>query len=318
MRGRPALPAATAGAARRRNGRLRSARRAIVGLLWRLSKDGRDSWLFGTIHVGKLAWSAPGPALRQALARSDVLALEIDPTDPQLAARLQQATRDAPAADAALRQRLQAQAGAACLPPDALQGLHPMLQLMTLTLLQARRDGLDAAFAQELMLAAAARAAGLRIVALESVAQQIGALLPQDPAQMQRLLEQSLDQLERGRASPLLRRLAEAWAAGDLDTLERYAQWCECADTDRAARLAAPAQRRAQCPPGRGHRRAACARAEGLCRRRRIAHDRPAGPARAVAAARLQGATRGFARACDCPGGSAQWLKRPRPPRGAT
>ena len=26
--------------------------------------------------------------------------------------------------------------------------------------------------------------------------------------------------------------LAEAWAAGDLQTLERYAQWCECADTD--------------------------------------------------------------------------------------
>jgi uncharacterized protein YbaP (TraB family) len=203
-----------------------------VGLLWRLSKDGRDSWLFGTIHVGKLAWSAPGPALRQALARSDVLALEIDPTDPQIAARLQQATRDAPAADAALRQRLQKQAVAACLSGDALQGLHPMLQLMTLTLLQARQEDLDAAFSQELMLATAARAAGLRIVALESVEQQIAALLPQEPVQMQRLLEQSLDQLERGRASTVLRRLADAWAAGDLGMLERYAQWCECADTD--------------------------------------------------------------------------------------
>ena len=203
-----------------------------VGLLWRLSKDGRDSWLFGTIHVGKLAWSAPGPAVRQALARSDVMALEIDPTDPQLAGRLQQATRDAPAVDAALRKRLQAQAAAACLPPEALQGLHPMLQLMTLTLLQARQDALDAAFSQELMLASAARTAGLPIVALERVEQQIGALLPADGAQMQRLVEQSLDQLESGRASPVLRRLAEAWAAGDLDTLERYAQWCECADTD--------------------------------------------------------------------------------------
>lgn len=203
-----------------------------IGLLWRLSKDGRVSWLFGTIHVGKLAWSAPGPAVRSALARSDVVAMEIDPTDPQLAARLQQATRDAPAVDAALRQRLQAQATAACLPPEALQGLHPMLQLMTLTLLQARQDALDAAFSQELMLASAARAAGLPIVALESVEQQIGALLPADGAQMQRLLEQSLDQLERGRASPVLRRLAEAWAAGDLDALESYAQWCECADTD--------------------------------------------------------------------------------------
>ena len=203
-----------------------------VGLLWRLSKDGRDSWLFGTIHVGRLAWSAPGPGLRQALSRSNVLALEIDPLDPQLAAQLQRAMRDAPPADAALRQRLQAQFVAACLGADALQGLHPMLQLVTLTLLQARQNGLDAAFAQELVLAATARAAGLRIVALESAQQQVDALLPADAAQMQQLLDQGLEQLERGHASPVLRRLATAWAAGDLDTLERYAEWCECADDE--------------------------------------------------------------------------------------
>jgi uncharacterized protein YbaP (TraB family) len=71
----------------------------------------------------------------------------------------------------------------------------------------------------------------VRIVALESVEQQVGALLPADAAQLQHLLEQGLEPLERGRASPLLRRLAEAWAAGDLDKLERYADWCECADT---------------------------------------------------------------------------------------
>jgi uncharacterized protein YbaP (TraB family) len=221
----PAAPSAAQWQAAQREAR-------DVGLLWRLGKDGRDSWLFGTIHVGKLAWSAPGPALRQALARSSVLALEIDPTDPQLAAQLQQALRAAPAADPALRPRLQALAAAACLDAEALQGQHAMLQLMTLTLLQARHDDLDAAFAQELVLAAAARAAGLRIVALESAQQQIAALLPPDPLQMQRLLEQSLDQLERGRASPVRRRLAAAWAAGDLDTLERYAEWCECADSD--------------------------------------------------------------------------------------
>lgn len=203
-----------------------------VGLLWRIRKDGRDSWLFGTLHIGKPAWSVPGPALRQALARSDVLALELDPGDARLALRLREATRDAPQPDAALRQRLQAQATAACLPTDALHGMHPMLQLMTLTLLQARREALDATFAQELMLAAAARTAGLRIVALESAEQQIAALLPSDAALQQRLLQQALEQLEAGRSGALLRRLADAWAAGDLDTLEHYAQWCECADTD--------------------------------------------------------------------------------------
>jgi uncharacterized protein YbaP (TraB family) len=222
----PAAPSAAQWQAAQRDAR-------DVGLLWRISKQGRDSWLFGTIHVGKLAWSAPGPALRQALAQSDVLALEVDPADAMLAARLQQAARHAPApADPALRRRLQAQAATACLGGEALQGLHPMLQVLTLTLLQARTQDLDAAFSQEQMLAAAARAAGLRIVALESVDQQIGALLPADPLQMQRLLEQSLEQLESGRSGAVLRRLAEAWAAGDLDTLQRHAEWCECARTE--------------------------------------------------------------------------------------
>ena len=41
------------------------------GLLWRIRKDGRDSWLFGTLHVGRPEWSVPGPVLRQALAGSD-------------------------------------------------------------------------------------------------------------------------------------------------------------------------------------------------------------------------------------------------------
>lgn len=198
------------------------------GLLWRIRKDGRQSWLFGTLHVGRLEWSVPGPQLRQALAGSDVLALEIDPSDPALPAQLRQAMRGATEADPALRQRLQQQAAEACLPDGALQGLPPMLQLMTLTLLQARHDALDAAFGQETMLAAAARGAGLRIVALESVEQQIELLLPADAA----LLEPALDQLEAGRSRALMRRLAQAWADGDLPMLERYEQWCECADTE--------------------------------------------------------------------------------------
>jgi uncharacterized protein YbaP (TraB family) len=201
------------------------------GLLWRLQKDGRESWLFGTLHVGRPAWSVPGPHLREALARSDLLALEIDPADPELAARLHRATRGALPPQAGLRRRLQAQAVAACLPADALQALPALLQALTLTLLAARQDGLDASYAQELMLAAAARSRGLRVVALENVEQQAAALLPDDPVLAAQLLDDALDQLERGRASPVLRRLSEAWSAGDLETLSQYAQWCECADS---------------------------------------------------------------------------------------
>jgi len=217
----PAQPSAAQLQAARHNARDR-------GLLWRIRKHGRESWLFGTLHIGRLEWSVPGPQLRQALADSDVLALEIDPAEPALAAQLQEAMRNTPAPDPALQRRLRQQATVACLPDGTLQSLPPTLQLMTLTLLQARHDELDATFGQEQMLAAAARAAGLRIVALESVAQQIDLLFSADAA----LLDAALDQLEAGRSRALMRRLAQAWADGDLEMLERYEQWCECADTE--------------------------------------------------------------------------------------
>ena len=51
------------------------------GLLWRISRDGHASWLYGTLHVGKPAWRAFGPQLAAALDASDLLALEIDPGD---------------------------------------------------------------------------------------------------------------------------------------------------------------------------------------------------------------------------------------------
>jgi len=58
------------------------------GALWRITRDGSTSYLFGTVHVGKLEWTLPGPRLRSALAATDTIALEIDPTDPQMASRM--------------------------------------------------------------------------------------------------------------------------------------------------------------------------------------------------------------------------------------
>jgi len=202
------------------------------GFLWRITKDGRSSYLFGTLHVGKLPWVFPGPRLRDAIAATNTLALELDLTDPAL-------QRDPPAAmtaplplNAATRTRLARQIAAACLPAQALQALNPLMQAITLTVLSARWEGLDASFAQEIVLATAARVQQRRIVALETAQAQMAALLPSNPDDARRLLEQSLEQLEGGRTRALLRRLADAWADGKLADLEDYGKWCECADTE--------------------------------------------------------------------------------------
>ncbi|MBA4343991.1 MAG: TraB/GumN family protein [Methylibium sp.] len=200
------------------------------GLLWRLSKDGRESYLYGTVHLGRPQWLRPGPQVSAALRAIDTLALEIDPSDPATRATLRQLTAASsgqPLPDA-LRAQLSARTRAACLPEQALNGLQPLIQAMTLTLLEARWDGLDAGFALEQILSHQARALRRPIVALETPQQQLDLLLGADPAHTQDMTRDMLTQLEQDRVRPVLLRLIQAWERGDLTELENYEQWCDC------------------------------------------------------------------------------------------
>ena len=212
------------------------------GYLWQLQRDGRSSWLYGSLHVGRPTWVVPGPRVAQALAASQVLALEIDPTDPgttmALAAEPGQAGQ-APAETLppALQQRLARATAAACLPQGALAAMAPVMQAVVLSVLEARWLGLDPAFSQELALAYRARELGLPVVALETVALQKQALLPDSAEDARSLLAHTLAQLEQGQGRGTIDRLAQAWETSDLATLENHDQWCGCVATeaDRAA-----------------------------------------------------------------------------------
>jgi uncharacterized protein YbaP (TraB family) len=198
------------------------------GFLWRLRRDGHESYLFGSLHLGRPAWAFPGPALREAWRQTELLAVELDLGDPQTLRALVDAARPTEPLAPALQQRFDAQLQAACLPAQALAALHPLLQLSTLTLLAARRDGLDGGFGQEAMLLGLARHEGRRIVALESPAEQLRALIPADPREQREAVDAGLVQLERDAVRTPMRRLAEVWARGDLAELQDYEHWCDC------------------------------------------------------------------------------------------
>jgi uncharacterized protein YbaP (TraB family) len=210
------------------------------GLLWRLQRDGRTSWLYGTLHVGRPGWERLGTQVLAALRASDTLAVEIDLDEPAVQADLAQRLRERTQAEARsanplpppLARRLQAAMARACLDGGELAGLPPLMQAATLTLADGRWLGLDAAYGQEPALAARARSRGLRVASLESPAQQLAALQPAvSPAELHRQLDTALRQLEDGRSRLALMRLAQFWARGDLQALERYEDWCGCAPT---------------------------------------------------------------------------------------
>lgn len=213
------------------------------GFLWRLRKGGRTSWLYGTIHLGRMDWMVPGPRTADALRSSDVVAFELDVTDPDLMRRLQEgvagAARDAgpSALPEDLATRLRAQLAAACAPPEFLSSLSPEMLGATLMMMSVRRDGLDASYGIDPALAQIARRQLKTVVSLETPEMQLRLMKSQSPADLREGVERVLRDLEQDRARPLLLRVASVWENGRADELSRYRQWCDCANTayERAA-----------------------------------------------------------------------------------
>lgn len=203
------------------------------GFLWRATRDGRTSYLYGTIHVGRMEWMFPGPEVMGAVRASDVVALELDVLDPALARRLQQGMALKPGHDLpeSLKERLRAQLKAACLPETLLATMSPEMVATTISVMSARRDGLDPSYGIDMMYAGLARGQGKPVASLETPDLQLGLLLGQTPSEVVAAVESALADIEKGKASPLVARMARMWANSLLGELEGYERWCECLDT---------------------------------------------------------------------------------------
>lgn len=210
------------------------------GMLWRIERDGRTSWLYGTIHIGRGDWVRPGPTIQKALTQSDTLALELDsrdeataaamaqPADPEVLARVLSGER---------ARRLARQNAEACVPPGALSKLQPILQVTALAGLVARADGLYPEFGVDETLAVSARNSNKPIVALESAAAQLKVLTGGSEAEEGEQIDAALDELESGKLRGQLKELADVWARSDAGKLGRYADWCDCLNTPAEQRL---------------------------------------------------------------------------------
>lgn len=204
------------------------------GFLWRISKDGHTSYLYGTMHVGRLEWAVPGANVMQALRAADTVALELDSMDPDIQSRIAagMAAMKHVALPDALVQRLHKQADAVCLPYDALARLSPEMQVTMLTLMVGRWDGLDASYAMDSVLAGIGHGAGKDTVSLETPEMQLRMLQMQDAQDVVPFVEDNLEELESGRARAMLARIAKAWAGADYAEMEHFDQWCECYKTE--------------------------------------------------------------------------------------
>ena len=203
------------------------------GPLWRIEKNGRSSWLYGTAHVARLQWVLPGPGVAGAMLQSDTLALELNMLDTESLKPL----TEPPSADAVARvldapraARLTRQVELACLPPAALDTLRPAIRVATLLVLKARNDGLYLDFGIDSMLAGMAMGMKKSILALETAQDQLLLLAGRNEEEERRIVDSALEELESGKSRPHMIEMMQAWASADLDKLNAYPKWCQCMD----------------------------------------------------------------------------------------
>ena len=207
------------------------------GFLWRVSKGGKSSYLYGTIHLARRDWMFPGPQVSAALRASQVVALELDITDTALMQRLQAGLASKPGEPGAklpedLATRLRAQLRLACAPNEMLTAMSPEMVGALLVMMSARRDGLDANYGIDPALAHLARREKKTVVSLETPELQLKLMRSQSATDLRESLEKVLSDLEQDRTRPLLLRVAQVWAEGQDSEMERYRDWCDCAHTE--------------------------------------------------------------------------------------
>lgn len=183
-----------------------------AGFLWRAEKAGRTSWLYGTMHLNHIDFAKPGPQVMPGLRNSDVLAVEINPNEPQSLAGV--VLNPDIRLSAVQLQRLRQAYTQDCLKTDPA-ATHPVAVATPLLTTQAQRQGLFFGYSPDARLVQIAQRLGKPVVQLETLAQQFNALAPTNQTEFDSMLEATLKGVESGALQNELTQLNRAWQHSD-------------------------------------------------------------------------------------------------------
>jgi uncharacterized protein YbaP (TraB family) len=201
---------------------------AARDLLWKATGSRGTLYLVGSIHLLTKEYYPLGPALDRAFEGSSLLVEEVDfgemlATDAQL----QMLTKGmlpagqslesvlSPATFAFVGKRL-ADLG---VPLAPLARFKPWMLSLTLLGLEWQKAGFDPDLGLDKHFYDRARAVGKPVQGLETLPFQISMFDGMTPAQQDRLLAETLKELDTEKAS--LTELANAWKSGDASVVER-------------------------------------------------------------------------------------------------
>jgi uncharacterized protein YbaP (TraB family) len=198
------------------------------GFIWSVERDGRTSWLVGSLHVlTKDSYPLP-TAMDQAFGRAKTLMEETDVNDitsPEIIGVV--ATKGMftngqtleTVLPAAAYQQLTQRMAATGLPIEMVKLMRPWMVELTLSGLELQRAGFDPELGIDVHYRRLAADNKMGLSMLETAAEQIDYLagLPLDlqVAQLQKTLAEGDAELKE------VRQIAAAWRAGDANAIEQ-------------------------------------------------------------------------------------------------
>ena len=225
--------------------------------LWVVKDADTTVYLFGTIHLLKPGLSCFDEAVKTEFERSGEIVLEMVQPDQATQMRVMETRGVAPTGPALseqlpadYRSKLAAALPVAGLPAPTAERMKPWLVSMAVGIAPLMRLGYAPANGPEEVLAAAAKAAGKPVGALETFEQQIGFFDGVSQPNQVKLLTATLDELPTLEAT--MGKMVADWSRGDPEPLaaEITDQWKEVPEvqkallTDRNARWATWVQER--------------------------------------------------------------------------
>ena len=191
------------------------------GLFWKVEKDGRTSYLLGTVHVWKREWLPLNPTIEKAFADSKTLAVELDAAKMDIASAVQRMILCCNETlerqlGRSLYEQTKAEAAKLGVPETAIGKMKPWGAMLVLAQTKLQQLGFSTDAGVDRYLIQKANTGGKRVVELESGEQQL-AMLDGLSARLQNAMLS--DFLANVESTPqLIGGIVGAWKKGDADS----------------------------------------------------------------------------------------------------
>ncbi|MDB5814041.1 MAG: hypothetical protein JWN23_1158 [Rhodocyclales bacterium] len=184
-------------------------------------------YLLGSIHVCRDSCLQFSESVLRRFRTSQALALELDPTRPELMSKMMEATAlpagqtlSSKLSPAQLRE-LQSVLTNLGLPLEMLDGMRPIMAATMISTLAAQKQGLTMQDGIDMWFLQQAQSNSKPLRELETVERQLAALTAGSEREQIASLQETLDMIDKHRFGPYLEELVRAWQGGNLPKISQ-------------------------------------------------------------------------------------------------